>query len=131
VGQKRKAKDGEKPRQTVFAGILVCRSLFAFAHGIVRKQVDTLAKSLDTTGLEPRVHGNKNKMPKHALSLTDIENVKTFLSNYGKENELPLPGRMAHFSDHCTLLPSYQNNHGFFQLYCNAVEQNGYRKLAS
>jgi len=132
VGQKRKAKDREKPRQTYyFAGIHVCRSLFAFAHGIGRKQVDTLAKSLDTTGLEPRVHGNKNKMPKHALTLSDIENIKTFLTNYGTQNGLPLPGRVANFSDRCTLLPSDKNKLDIYQLYCNAAEQNGFRKVAS
>jgi len=28
-------------------------------------------------------------MPKHALSLTNIEKIKTFLSNYGKQNGCP------------------------------------------
>lgn len=132
VGQKRKSKDREKPRQSYFfAGNIVCRALFAFAHGINRKTVDALAKSLHEDGLEPRVHGNKSKMPKHALTLTDVENVKTFLINFGVQNGLPLPGRMPHFSERCTLLPSDQNKYDIHQLYCNAAEQKGYRKIAS
>jgi hypothetical protein len=79
VAKKHKAKEREKPRQQYyFNGQQVCRETFAFAHAVSRKTIDSIAQSLDKDGLVARTHGNKGKSPKHALTVQDVQNVKSF-----------------------------------------------------
>lgn len=58
--KKHKTKERERVRQVYhFSGIQVCRETFAFAHGISRKTIDSIARSLDQDGFGARVHDNK------------------------------------------------------------------------
>ena len=53
----------------------VCIWLFKFLHEIREKQLKNLKKSVKLNGLCPKVHGNINRRPKHALSFTSTEYV--------------------------------------------------------
>ncbi|KAJ8300425.1 hypothetical protein KUTeg_021944 [Tegillarca granosa] len=64
-----KKKHKEKERETT----RVCRETFSFAHN----------------GLDARSHGNKGRLPKHAITLNDVEIIKHFLKIYGNEYGLP------------------------------------------
>jgi hypothetical protein len=86
----------ERVRQKYyFNGVQVCRDTFAFEHGIRRKTVDSIGRSLDHEGLGARVHGNKGKSPKHALTLEDVKKVKHFLLSYANKYGLPFNSWLA------------------------------------
>ena len=73
--KKHKSKEREISRQKYyFNGVQICRE--AFAHGISRKTVDSIGRSLDQDGFGARIHGNKGKSPKHALTLEDVKKSK-------------------------------------------------------
>lgn len=127
-----KLKARERNRQSYFFhGHQICRDTFAFAHGVHYKTVDRIAKSLDDNGLNPRVHGNTGKAPKHALTITDVNNIKSFLNLYAHQNGVPLPGRMSNFrNEKYVLLPSDKNKADIHTLYCKATETNNFRKVS-
>ncbi|XP_053378468.1 uncharacterized protein LOC128548102 [Mercenaria mercenaria] len=126
-----RSKIREKNRQNYyFHGQKICRETFAFAHGVVHKTVDRIARSIDTDGLSARVHGNVGKSPKHALTLADTQNIKQFLVSYGAQNGLPLPGRMSNFrNEKYILLPSDRNEADIHALYSAAAEENAFRNV--
>ena len=129
--KKHKSKAREKVRQKYyFSGIQVCRETFAFAHAVSRKTIDSIARSLDQDGLIARVHGNKGKSPKHALTLGDVQKIKQFLLNYGNKFGLPLPGRLPNFRNEKTvLLPSDKTKAEIHQDYLKVAEELQYRKI--
>jgi len=111
-------------------GAEVCRDTYAFAHGITRKTVNAIVRDLKENGVEARTHGNKNKMPKHALSLEDVKAIKQFLLNFGQQNGVPLPGKHANFrNEKCFLLPSDLSKADIHEMYNNAAEQASFRKV--
>ena len=128
--KKHPSKEREKPRQEYFFnGLQVCRVTFAFADGVNRKKIDSIAHSLDSDGLVPRTHGNTGKSPKHALTLQDVENIKQFLICYGNKYGLPLPGRLPNHRDSkVVLLPSDKTKADIHQDYLNAAGDT-YRKV--
>ena len=78
-------KEGERKKAyTSFfhQGKPVCSRTFQFLHGIGIKRLKNLMTSVKNNGLTPRVHGNTNRKPKHALSYTTTEFVVQFLFNY-------------------------------------------------
>ena len=121
--RKHPSKEREKCRQEYyFNGRQICRETFAFAHGVNRKKIDAIARSLDSDGLVPRTHGNTGKSPKHALTLRDVENIKQFLISYGNKYGLPLPGRLPNHRDSkAVLLPSDKTKADIYQDYVNAA----------
>ena len=78
----------------------VCCIMFQFFHGIGVKRIKNLTKSLKENGLTPRVHGNTNKKPKHAISFLSTEYVVRFLYSFAEQHALLLPGRIIL---HCKL----------------------------
>ncbi|CAC5400107.1 unnamed protein product [Mytilus coruscus] len=80
--KKHKIKERERPYQEFyFKGKRVCRQTFCFIHGVEKKKLLSIAKSLDVDGLSPRTHASTGKLPKHALTFQDSERIKHFLSN--------------------------------------------------
>ena len=71
------------------------------------KRHNNLLASLKKNGLTPRIHGNTNRVPHNALSLSSVEYFMKFLVNYADENAILLPGRIPgyHKTD-IKLLPS-------------------------
>ena len=111
-----------------FHGFRICHETFSFAHGISYKTVKRISKSLEVNGLNPRVHGNVGRAPKHALSLNDVSNIKQFLIIYGQQNGLPLPGRLSKYrNEKYILLPSDLNKADIHSEFCKVALANGYR----
>lgn len=129
--KKHKTKERERVRQVYhFSGIQVCRETFAFAHGISRKTIDSIARSLDQDGFGARVHGNKGKSPKHALTMEDVKRVKQFLLSYANKYGLPLPGRLPNFRNEKTiLLPSDKTKAEVHQEYLTLADEMSLRKI--
>lgn len=85
----------------------VCIRMFKFLHGIREKQLKNLKKNVKLNGLCPKVHGNTNRRPKHALSFTSTEYVMRFLLSCAEQHALLLPGRIpGYICDDLQLLPS-------------------------
>ncbi|KAH3815978.1 uncharacterized protein LOC127836034 [Dreissena polymorpha] len=130
VGLKRKAVDRKRQRQNFyFAGQVVCRNTFAFAHGVSKNTIISIGSSIDVNSLEARVHGNNKKLPKHTLKLQDVQMVKTFLENYSSQNGMPLPGRTPQANEKCILLPSDKNKSDIYELYCGALDRTGQKQV--
>ncbi|XP_062615789.1 uncharacterized protein LOC134277475 [Saccostrea cucullata] len=129
--KKHRSKERERIRQEYFFnGHQVCRETFAFCHGVYRKTVDALARSLDKDGLAPRIHGNIGKHPKHALTVNDVQSVKDFLTSYGNNFGLPLPGRLPNYRDcRAIVLPSDKTKADIHQDYLLAAESLHLRKI--
>lgn len=126
----KKTQSKRKRQQYYFNGQQVCRETFAFAHAVSRKTIDSIAHSLYKDGLVARTHGNKGKTPKHALTVQDVQNVKTFLINYASKYGLPLPGRLPNFrNEKALLLPSDKTKADIFQDYVQVAEQLQYREI--
>ncbi|KAJ8307665.1 hypothetical protein KUTeg_014784 [Tegillarca granosa] len=100
-----KKKHKEKERETT----RVCRETFAFAH---------------KDGLDARSHGNKGRLPKHAITLNDVEIIKHFLKIYGNEYGLPPPGRLPNYEEHrIILLPSDKSKEDVYYYYLATAEE--------
>ncbi|KAJ8320960.1 LOW QUALITY PROTEIN: hypothetical protein KUTeg_002547 [Tegillarca granosa] len=134
VTDKKKHKSKERERSTLeyfLSGKHVCRVTFAFAHGVNRKKVDAIAQSLDNEGLGARSHGNKGTLPKHALTLNDVQTIKQFVISYGNKFGLPLPGRLPNYREHkSVLLPSDKTKYDIYTDYVSAAEEVGLRKVS-
>ncbi|KAJ8300352.1 hypothetical protein KUTeg_021871, partial [Tegillarca granosa] len=90
-----------------------------------------LHNSLDNEGLGARSHGNKGRLPKHALTLNDVQIIKQFVISYGNKFGLPLPGRLPNYREHKTvLLPSDKTKHDVYNDYVSAAEEVGLRKIS-
>jgi hypothetical protein len=85
--KKHKIKERECPYQEFyFKGKRLCRQTFCYIHGIEKKKLLSIAKSLDTDGLSPRTHASIGKLPKHTLTFQDSERITTFLVKYAADN---------------------------------------------
>jgi len=85
-----------------------------------------LTKSVKLNGLCPRVHGNTNRRPKHALSFSSTEYVVRFLLSYAEQHALLLPGRIPGYTrDDLQLLPSSTSKATVWKVYHDAAEAEG------
>ena len=118
-------KEGERKKAyTSFfhQGKPVCSRTFQFLHGIGIKRLKNLTTSVKENGLTPRVHGNTNRRPKHALSYTTTEFVIRFLFNYAEQHALVLPGRVPGYSrTDIQLLPSSLSKRAVWRVYREAT----------
>ena len=97
--------------------------MFLALHGISRKRLDNISKSLKENGLAARVHGNTQRKPKHALSFSSTEYVVRFLLTYSEEHSLLLPGRIPGYKrSDIQLLPSSMTKRAVWRVYCSAAE---------
>ena len=104
-------KEGKERRRAsvkfFLLGRQVCRSTYLFAHGVGIKRYKNLCKHYDNHGFGPRRHGNVGKSSHNAFSISDEQNVISFISNYADYNAMPLPGRMPKMKDYTVMmLPS-------------------------
>ena len=49
---------------------------------------------LNKNGLVARVHGNTSRLPQHALTLQDVQQVVGFITNFAEDHAIMLPGRI-------------------------------------
>ncbi|XP_064636957.1 uncharacterized protein LOC135493509 [Lineus longissimus] len=94
-----------------------------YIHAIFKDRLGALVKHYVDNGVTPRLHGNKGKLPKHALSVEDIERVVTFIHNYAEEHAVLLPGRIPGYKrDDLQLLPSSVSKADIHKLYSRSCE---------
>ena len=104
----------------------VCRQMFLILHGISKKRLDNLSRSLRVNGLTARVHGNIHRKPKHAVSFSSTEYVVRFLLTYSEEHSLLLPGRIPGYKrSDIQLLPSSTTKRAVWRVYHSAAEAAG------
>ena len=97
--------------------------MFLVLHGIGKKRVNNLSKSLTENGLTPQVHGNVNNRSEHALSFSSIEYVVRFLISYSEEHSSLLPGRIPGYKQSdIQLLPSSTTKQAVWRVYHTAAE---------
>jgi hypothetical protein len=125
-------KDRQRPSQKFFIkGVEVCRQVFCFAYCVGREKLMKIGQFLDENGLNPRVHGNKNKLPPNALQFNDREHIKQFLLRYAKENAMPLPGRLPnHRQSKVLLLPSDKRQADVHEAYVHLARDFGLRTVS-
>ena len=105
-------------------GMPICQDVFLFIHGISIKRLKNIRKSFYRHGMQPRVHGNTKRLPKHTLTLESVEYVLRFLLNYFEQHGILLPGRVPGYArDDIKLLPSSTSKRGIWKLYCGAADQ--------
>ena len=108
----------------------MCQKTFSFAHAVGYNKLRRVGSHLDTFGMAVRLHGNKGKNPKNALTVSEINNVILFLQSYANKNGLPLPGRLPNYRDSkVMLLPSDKTKTDIYQMYLTATLETGVRQV--
>lgn len=120
------ARPGIRQRVTfqyTFKGQPICREMFLFLHRISRTRLYNLVKHLCANGLVPRIHGNKGKLPKHAMKFDQITRVVDFIKRYADTHAVPLPGRLPKHQDYRVMkLPSDVSKATVYRDYVTASE---------
>ena len=120
------ARPGIRQRVTfqyAFKGQPTCREMFLFLHRISRTRLYNLVKHLCTNGVIPRTHGNKGKLPKHAMKFDEITQVVDFIKRYADTHAVPLPGRLPKHQDYRVMkLPSDVSKATVYHDYVTASE---------
>ena len=85
----------------------VCRRMFCLLHAIFTRRLVNVKAHILANGLTSRVHGNTRRLPVHALSLDDRQNIVQYIRNYAEVNAILLPGRVPGYKcDDVQLLPA-------------------------
>ena len=109
-----------------FVGVPVCKDFFLVLYGIGKRRLQNLQKHYKEHGILPRTHGNKGRMPIGVCSINTIQNVVSFLDNYGEEHAVALPGRVPGFKrTDIRLLPSSNTKASVHRLYEQSAESAG------
>lgn len=121
-------REGQRERSYVTFTHLskpICSKMFQFLHCIGKKRMGNLMISMKENGLAPRVHGNRCRKPKYALTFHSTEYVVRFLFNYAEQHALLLRGRVPGYSHtDIQLLPSSTTKRAIWRLYTAAAELN-------
>jgi hypothetical protein len=121
-----KIKERERPYQLFyFKGKRVCRKAFCCIHNIEKKNVLSIARSLDWNCVSLGVHASTGKLPKYALQYVDTQRIKIVLLKYAADNALPLPERLPNYKTtkyyYCLLMKTlltYIKNMNLWLLKC-------------
>ena len=74
------------------------KKTFMFLHDIGNARLKNLMKHFKQNGITARTHGNTRRRPHHALSLSTVKSIVTFIVNYSEQHSLALPGRIPGYS---------------------------------
>ncbi|XDV33088.1 hypothetical protein PO909_003653 [Leuciscus waleckii] len=114
-----------------YEGLKICWDTFMYMHAVFKDRLAALIKHYLQNGVTPRIHGNKGRLPKHALEVDDIKRVVTFIHNYDEENAVLLPGRIPGYKrDDLKLLPSSISKVAIHKLFNDSCETSGHRALS-
>ena len=103
-------------------GLRVCRTTFLFVHGIKLFRFKALRHHLNKNGLVARVHGNTSRLPKHALTLQDVQQVIGFITNFAEDHAIMLPGRIPGYKRYdLQLLPCSTTRSYVWKAYTTAT----------
>jgi len=121
---KKKVKSRERSRlHFMIRGVIVCEKTFLFCHAIGGFCFKRLSNILRTEGLVEKKHGNANRSPANVTKYVDYKAVSTFLINYGEQNGLLLPGRVANCHDwNAILLPASDTKENIYRKYVASCE---------
>ena len=104
-------------------GQQICRIMFRFFHTIGKTRLENLKANFREHGITARIHGNTNRLPHNALSLSSVEYVVRFLLNYADQNAILLPGRIPGYQKtDIKLLPSSLSKRNIWQLYFDSAQ---------
>ncbi len=103
-------------------GQSICPIMFQFFHTIGKTRLDNLIASYNSHGLCLWIHGNTERLPSNALSLSSIGYVTKFPLTYADQNAILIPGRMPgnHKTD-IKLLPSSVSKRSIWKLYSESA----------
>ncbi len=89
----------------------VCRVTFLFYYGETSERLKRLQKRRLEVGISSTAHGNTGRLPSHACSKKEQEDIKMFVVNYAAAHGMPDPGRDLRHGDGRLriLLPSILN----------------------
>lgn len=71
----------------------VCKEVFLFYHGETIERLKRLQKQKRENGVSSVAHGNSERLPVHACSQQDKDDIKTFIINYAAAHGMPDPVR--------------------------------------
>ena len=118
------ARPGIRQRVTfqyAYKGQPICREMFLFLHRISRTRLYNLVKHLCTNGVVSHTHGNKGRLPKHAMKFDEITRVVDFIKRYADIHAVLLPGRLPKHHDYRVMkLPSYVSKATVYRDYVTA-----------
>lgn len=109
--------------------------MFLHFYGLSDSWFQRLREHYENHGVSLRTHGNTKRLPHNTLSQATIEVVKAFLSNFGEENAISLPGRIPGFkSDEIKVLSLSKTKKSVWRVYEAACETSdvqavGYTKF--
>ena len=107
-------------------GYKICRDMFKKIHGIGETRLNNLMRQYLTIGIEARVHGNRNRLPSHAIKFDDIKRITDFILNYAEVHAITLPGRTPrHWRTDVRLLPTNCTKKTVYNAYKPVVENQG------
>lgn len=111
-----------------FDGNSVCRVAFGVLYDIGQKTLKNLKHHLQTNGPVPRIHGNKNRKPKHALDFHTVEKCVQFIVSYSEENGIPQPAAPRGRDDIAPIyLPASDTKKNIHKLYISGCEASNAR----
>jgi hypothetical protein len=110
----------------------VCKAVFLFYYGETSKRLDRLKSHVSEENITPPIHGNTGRTPTHAYSLTDREQVKSFILNFTVIHGLPDPGRDIRKGKGKLriLLPSVMSYHSVHRQYALSTRATGNSPIA-
>ena len=110
--------------------MIVCQGAFRRFDELGNYKFEHLQRHLSQNGVVPRVHGNKRRKPKHALSFPVVENmvkfIKTHAEVFGIPHPAPLHGRA---SIHPIYLPAFQNYKTVHKTYVESCRPDNKRAV--
>ena len=129
-------KQSKNPRCSFYyQSVPICKEMFLHFYGLSDSWFQRLREHYENHGVSLRTHGNTKRLPHNTLSQATIEVVKAFLSNFGEENVISLPGMIPGFkSDEIKVLSLSKTKKSVWRVYEAACETSdvqavGYTKF--
>ena len=104
----------------------ICATAFRKIFDVGTKQFENLKTHLQLHGPVPRIHGNRCRRPKHALTYPAVEKVATFLKAYAKRFGIPHPAPLHGRADMPPVfLPAGMAKPSIHAIYSASCEEGG------
>ena len=122
IGEKR----NRSPRcNFLYQSVPICKDMFLHLYGLSYSRFRRLKEHYKSHGISQRRHGNCNRLPSNTFPQAVVEDVKSFLSNYVKENAILLPGRIPGYkNDDIKLLSSSETKMSVWRDFTAACERS-------
>lgn len=110
----------------------VCQAVFLFYYGESSKRLERLKSYVSRETITIPTHGNSERTPQNAYTVTDRERVKVFVQNFTSIHGLPDPGRDVRKGKGRLriLLPSLMSYYWIHQQYTKSIEVFGGSRIS-